>query len=261
MIKLKPLLFENKILIPRRSPEDREKTHIAEHYRIIQKYIKDGNRGELSLYKSPIKILPDNLTRVVGELNLGHSKIEDLNNLERVRGNLYLTHTQYLKSLGKLREVNFLDLSLSSIKKLPETLTHIKGSLELYQSEVEDLNKLEIVNKNLNAFMCKNLKSLGKLREVDGRITLSYTQITRVPDFIVNVNGSCGLSGLKIEDLNNLETVRGSLYLNDTPNLKSIGKLKYVGDDLELKGSNLTKIMSEKEIRRQVRIEGNIYFY
>jgi hypothetical protein len=200
MVKLKSLLYENKILVPRRSPEEREKTHIAEHYRIIQRYIRDGCRGSLNLAKSPIKILPDNLTHVGGHLSLYESKIEDLNNLDKVDGYLYLS-------------------------------------------------------------VCKNLKSFGKLREVKESIFFSKTLLTKVPDFIVNVNGSCGLSGLKIEDLNNLETVRGSLYLNDTPNLKSIGKLKYVGDDLELKGSNLTKIMYEKEIRRQVRIEGNIYFY
>jgi hypothetical protein len=198
MVKLKSLLFENKILIPRRTPEERERGLIAEQYRMIQRYIKEGCRGDLKLGKSPIKILPDNLTHVGGNLDLTYSKIEDLNNLERLNGSLYLS-------------------------------------------------------------LCKNLKSVGKLREVNGKISLSYTSITKVPDFIVNANGELGLSGLKIEDLNNLETVNENLHLNNTSNLKSLGKLRYVGEDLYLINSNILHIMSEKEIRRQVYVKGVIY--
>ena len=93
MIKLKPLLFESKILVPRRTPEDREKRWIQEIYRKIQDYIKDGCRGDLDLRNTPIKILPDNLKKVGGSLWLHNSKIEDLNNLEHVDGSLGLSKT------------------------------------------------------------------------------------------------------------------------------------------------------------------------
>jgi hypothetical protein len=198
MVKLKSLLYENKILVPRRSPEEREKTHIAEHYRIIQRYIRDGCRGSLNLAKSPIKILPDNLT-------------------------------------------------------------HVGGSLDLYESKIEDLNNLEKVDGGLNLYECNNLKLLEKLREINRYIDLDYTSITKVPDFIVNVNGYLSLCGLKIEDLNNLEKVNGSLFLENTLNLKSLGKLKYVDNDLYLKNSNILKIMTEKEMRRQVYVKGEIF--
>jgi hypothetical protein len=197
MIKLKSLLFENKILVPRRSPEEREKTLIAEHYRFIQRYIREGCRGDLNLTRSPMKILPDNLTHVGGDLSLINSKIEDLNNLER-----------------------------------------IDGWLNLYE--------------------CNNLKSFGKLREVKGYIDLSHTSITKIPDFIVNVNGDLGLNELEIEDLNNVERVNGTLYLSYTSNLKSLGNLKYVRGNLYLEKSNILKIMTIKDIRRQVQIGGSI---
>jgi hypothetical protein len=198
MVKLKSLLYENKILVPRRSPEEREKTHIAEHYRIIQRYIRDGCRGSLNLAKSPIKILPDNLTHVGGHLSLYESKIEDLNNLDKVDGYLYLS-------------------------------------------------------------VCKNLKSFGKLREVKESIFFSKTLLTKVPDFIVNVNGDLGLNELEIEDLNNVERVNGTLYLSYTSNLKSLGNLKYVRGNLYLEKSNILNIISVSDIKEKIDIGGLIF--
>ena len=130
MIKLKPLLFESKILVPRRTPEDREKRWIQEIYRKIQDYIKDGCRGDLELYNTPIKILPDNLKMVGGNLKLSRSKIEDLNNLEYVGGNLNLQNTP--------------------IKKLPNNLKRIEGHLNLNDSKIEDLNNLKYINGYLD---------------------------------------------------------------------------------------------------------------
>ena len=128
-IKLKPLLFESKILVPRRTPEEREKRWVQEIYRKIQDYIKDGSKGNLNLNDTPIKILPDNLKKVRGFLNLKNSKIEDLNNLEYVGGNLYLRGTP--------------------IKKFPDNLKRVGGYLYLSESKIEDLNNLEYVGGNL----------------------------------------------------------------------------------------------------------------
>jgi hypothetical protein len=160
---------------------------------MIQRYIKDGCQGNLDLRNSPIKILPDNLTHVGGNLILQSSKIEDLNNLKRVDGYLALNH-------------------------------------------------------------CKNLKSLGKLTYIAKDIFLTETPIKKIPDFIINVNGILSLIGTDIEDLNNLQRVKNSLYLDNTPNLKSLGKLKHVGGDIYLKNSNILNIMSREEIRKQVNI-------
>jgi hypothetical protein len=198
MIKLKSLLFESKILIPRRTPKEREKTLIAEHYRIIQRYIKDGCQGNLDLRNSPIKILPDNLT-------------------------------------------------------------HVGGHLSLYDSKIEDLNNLEKVDRSLILSVCKNLKSFGKLREVKESIFFSKTLLTKVPDFIVNVNGDLGLNELEIEDLNNVERVNGTLYLSYTSNLKSLGNLKYVRGNLYLEKSNILNIISVSDIKEKIDIGGLIF--
>ena len=51
MIKLIDILFEDeeKILIPRRSPEERRKNWIIALQKQIQKYMKDGGEGNLYL--------------------------------------------------------------------------------------------------------------------------------------------------------------------------------------------------------------------
>jgi hypothetical protein len=54
MIKLIDLLKENKILIPRRSPEEREKNYVIATQKKIQQYIKDGSKGDLNLANTPI---------------------------------------------------------------------------------------------------------------------------------------------------------------------------------------------------------------
>ena len=72
MIKLIDLLKEvedaslNKILIPRRSKEERAKNWLVETNKKIQQYIKDGSEGDLDLRNTPITTLPSNLLKVGG---------------------------------------------------------------------------------------------------------------------------------------------------------------------------------------------------
>ena len=70
MIKLIDLLSENKILVPRRSKEERQKNYNIALKKQIEQYIKDGSKGNLDL--STLKdgsILPLNL-KVGGGLDL-----------------------------------------------------------------------------------------------------------------------------------------------------------------------------------------------
>jgi hypothetical protein len=60
MIKLIDIL-ENKILVPRRSKEERQKNYIIATQKKVQQYIKDGGKGNLDLRNTPITSLPDNL--------------------------------------------------------------------------------------------------------------------------------------------------------------------------------------------------------
>jgi hypothetical protein len=160
MIKLRPLIFENKILIPRRTPEERERNYIAECYKILQQYIKRKCEGELDLTRSPIKILPDNLIHAKGNLFLTNSKIEDLNNLERVDGYFGLHGCKNLKSLGKLKSVG--------------------GGMDLDFTNIESLENLEYVGSSLYLRFTSNLKSLGKLKVVNGYLFLHNSNILNV---------------------------------------------------------------------------------
>jgi hypothetical protein len=68
MIKLLDLL-ENKILVPRRSPEERQKNYQIAIQKKIQQYIKGGNKGDLYLTNTKITSLPNDL-QVGGDLYL-----------------------------------------------------------------------------------------------------------------------------------------------------------------------------------------------
>jgi len=96
-IKLKSLLKENNILVPKNLDSRIEQRKRIDFQR-IQEYIKNGSQGTLDLDGTPLTKLPDNLTKVGGNLFIGDSNIEDLNNLEYVGANLWITET-YINEL------------------------------------------------------------------------------------------------------------------------------------------------------------------
>ena len=94
MIKLIDIL-ENKILVPRRSKEERAKNYNIATQKKIQQYIKDGGEGDLDLYNIPITSLPNNLTKVGRNLNLSYTKITSIpDNLTKVGGSFSLSGTK-----------------------------------------------------------------------------------------------------------------------------------------------------------------------
>ena len=99
MIKLIDLL-ENKILVPRRSPEERSKNYIIATQKKIQQYIKDGSKGDLDLRNTPITSLPQGLT-VGGDLNLMGTKITSLPQGLTVEGYLYLPSIPFFKKYSE----------------------------------------------------------------------------------------------------------------------------------------------------------------
>ena len=84
---------ESKILVPRRSPEEREKNFLIATNKKIQEYIKNGSKGDLDLYNTPITSLPNNLTYVGGDLRLSNSKIASLQNGLTIGGDLIISNT------------------------------------------------------------------------------------------------------------------------------------------------------------------------
>jgi hypothetical protein len=133
----------NNILIPRRSPEEREKNFLIATNKKIQEYIKNGSKGDLDLSESPIEILPDDLIEVEGDLNLsGCIKLRSLNKLRYVKGDLALSDCKSLIELPNNLEVGGrLFLEYSSIEELPLGLK-VGGLITYYDTPLEK-NKLQ----------------------------------------------------------------------------------------------------------------------
>ena len=134
MIKFLDILKESddNIFIPRGSKEEKDKVLIRKEYDKIQDYIKNGSEGNLVLTSSPIKVLPRNLTKVGGKLNLFYSQIEKLPENLRVNGTLDLDSCINLQELPNgLKVKNSLDLRYTNITSLPSDL-EVNGDLILF---------------------------------------------------------------------------------------------------------------------------------
>ena len=115
MIKLIDLL-ENKILVPRRSPEERSKNYLISTQKKIQQYTKDGGKGDLDLSGTPITSLPQGLT-VGGYLNLSNTSITSLPQGLKVDDGLYLRDTPISKN--------------NKIQQIRQMVPGVKGSIYL----------------------------------------------------------------------------------------------------------------------------------
>jgi hypothetical protein len=123
MIKLLDILKENKtkVLVPRRSPEERQKNYQIVLQKKIQQYIKNGGKGELDLNNTPITSLPNNLS-VGGDLYLYSTKITSLPDNLQVGGGLYLNDTPITSLPDNLKVGGDLDLENTKITSLPDNL-------------------------------------------------------------------------------------------------------------------------------------------
>jgi hypothetical protein len=99
-----------KVLVPRRSKEEREKNYRIATLKKVQEYIKNGSQDNLDLKNTPITSLPDNLTKV--------------------EGSLYLENTPITSLPDNLTVGGYLDLENTPITSLPDNLT-VEGSLYL----------------------------------------------------------------------------------------------------------------------------------
>ena len=130
MIKLRNIMSENNIFVPRRSREEREKTWRAAIYKQIQAYIRNGSKGYLDLSDSPIERLPDNLKHVGGSLDLSYTKITSLPNNLHVGDSLSLDQTPITSLPDNLHVGGYLDLANTPITSLPNNL-HVDDGLYL----------------------------------------------------------------------------------------------------------------------------------
>ena len=144
MIKLLDIL-ENKILIPRRSPDERSANFLIATQKKIQQYIKDGSKGNLILSSTPITSLPDNL-QVGGDLGLYGTPITSLPNNLKVGGNLFLENIKLTSLPDNLQVGESLWLRNTPITSLPGNLK-VGGSLDLRNTPLSEKYSEEEIRK------------------------------------------------------------------------------------------------------------------
>ena len=138
MIKLINILRETQILVPRRSPEERQKNYLIATQKKIQQYIKDGSQGDLDLVDAPIQSLPDNLKVVGGHLDLRGTNIKELPNGLKVGGDLWLIGTPIQSLPDNLTVGGDLSLTGTPIQSLPDNLK-VGGHLSLSSTPIQSL--------------------------------------------------------------------------------------------------------------------------
>jgi hypothetical protein len=130
MIKLKDILLEGKppsILVPRRT-DDRVD-------RLINLYIRNGNKGDLNLSSVDITQLPDNLKTVDGNLYLYFSKITKLPDNLTVNGVLNLQSSKIReipKNLNVLHDLILRNTPLAdkyNSTQLQQLFSGVKGDV------------------------------------------------------------------------------------------------------------------------------------
>ena len=131
---LKILLEQEKILVPRRSKEERAKNYKIVINRQIQQYIKDGSKGNLALGGKHITSLPDNLKYVGGNLTLSNNPIKSLPDNLKVKGTLWLQGSTIESLPDNLEVVGDLWIKNTPLSDKYsdteiKTLANIKGSI------------------------------------------------------------------------------------------------------------------------------------
>jgi len=132
MIKLLNILKETQILVPRRSPEERQKNYLIATQKKIQQYIKDGSQGDLDLTNTPIQSLPNGL-KVGGDLILSNTPIQSLPKDLKVGGDLNLFNIPIKSLPDDLKVGGNLNLHNTPIQSLPDNLK-VGGYLSLYNT-------------------------------------------------------------------------------------------------------------------------------
>ena len=161
---------------------------------------------------------------------------------------------QIIEDYIKKGSVGDLDLSESPIKTLGK-LESVGGSLYLGDcTSLIDLGKIETVGVSLYLRNCTSLIDLGKLQRVGGNLNLvNCTSLTSLGK-LQSVGGYLNLRiCTSLTSLEGLQTVGGDLNLDDCTSLKSLEGLQTVGGYLDL--FNCTSLISLGNLQK---VEGNL---
>jgi hypothetical protein len=145
MIKLKQLLQENNILIPR-NIENREEQQKRIELQKIREYVKKGSKDSLDLSNSKLTKLPDELVKVGSVLDIKGSKIADLNNIRYISDYL-MAYNSELKTLpDNFHCRGYVNCAESLINEIPNNLK-IEGSLYLRDTPLSKKYTKEQIRK------------------------------------------------------------------------------------------------------------------
>jgi hypothetical protein len=168
----------NDILVPKRSPEERQSDYTNVIQKQIQQYIKNGSKGDLNLSDTKITSLPDNL-KVEGKLDLFRAQITSFPNNLKVGGDLDLNSAKITSLPDNLKVGGTLYLSNTKITSLPDNL-EVGDSLILFKAQITSLPDNLKVRGSLDLFNTQ-ITSLPDNLEVGGSLVLNNTQITSLP--------------------------------------------------------------------------------
>jgi hypothetical protein len=167
---------------------------------------------------------------IVGNIDFSYNGyVSDLGNLVGVVGDLLLSYSS-IESFGELKEVegNLALYGCQNIKTLGK-LNRVDGDFSGNNAFIQSLGELEFVSGDLALSFCPNIKTLGKLKKVGGILNLSYSPIQTLGE-LKEVYMNLFLSSTWIQSLDELEFVGGDLWIDNTNITKSeLDKVKVIG--------------------------------
>jgi len=138
---------------------------------------------------------------------------------------------------------------------------------EQYKQIIESENKRKLMSIPIELFYNKmdaildNYKKKGfdgiKLVGDVNFYSVFYMDFDRIFEHIVEIDGNLDLRRTNVKSLGNLESVSGYLDLGYCEDLVSLGNLKYVGDYLILKNTNITTLNNLEIVGSNLREYGS----
>ncbi len=107
-----------------------------------------------------------------------------------------------------------------------------------------------VVEGNLDLSYCHNLKSLGNLVHVKGNLRLKECGYLKSLGNLKEVDKSLDMISSGVEDLGDLESVGGYLYLSR--NVTSLKNLEYVGTQLFIYNKNITDLGKLRHVGKAI---------
>lgn len=173
-----------------------------------------------------------------GVLQLEDNKISSFGNIIKINGHLGL-YDSSINNFGKLKEID--------------------GSLVIDNTDVISLNNINKILGNLTIKNNSSLEDFGDLQVIGGAANFKKIKMKTL-DNILFIGSSLDIRyNENIKSLGTLTKIKnGSLDAHNS-SLEDLGNLKYVGGYLNLRGTPLSEITTEEEIRSKIYVGDDIF--